>query len=136
ALTKHTRRKRPGASTLRCPAAERSVLYPLCPLCVRFCMSVETSHAPSPAHRCLGLDRCERRCRPRPVQSSFRTRPLAVARLSSLGDELDEVHERLGRFLETAPRVEFELAVKLVAARKDVGARQAAERETRAIGAA
>jgi len=31
-------------------------------------MSVETSYAPSPAHRCLGLDRSERRCRPRPVQ--------------------------------------------------------------------
>src|SRR6185437_15029641 len=101
-------------------------------------MSVETSYATSPAHRCLWLDRCERRCWPRPVQSSFRTRStrLAVAHLSSLGDELDEVHERLGRLLETAPRVEFQLAVKLVATREDVGARQAAERETRAIGAA
>src|SRR6185437_14106511 len=44
--------------------AERSVLCPPCPRFVRFSMSVETSYAPSPAHRCLGLDRSERRCRP------------------------------------------------------------------------
>jgi len=69
AFTKHTRPKGPGASALPRPAAERSVLCPLCPRCVRFFMSVETSYAPSPTHRCLGLDRCERRCRPRPVQS-------------------------------------------------------------------
>src|SRR5579862_8013309 len=69
AFTKHTRRKGPGASALPRPAAERSVLCPLCPRFVRFFMSLETSYAPSPAHRCLGLDRCERRCRPRPVQS-------------------------------------------------------------------
>jgi len=42
----------------------------LCPIL----LSVETSHAPSPVDRCLGLDRSERRCRPRPVQSPFRTR--------------------------------------------------------------
>jgi len=44
AFQKHTRRKRPPASALPRPAAERSVLCPKCPRCVRFSMSVETSH--------------------------------------------------------------------------------------------
>src|SRR5579864_2957934 len=44
AFTKHTRRKRPPASPLPPPAAERSVLCRVCPRCVRFPMSVETSH--------------------------------------------------------------------------------------------
>src|SRR5579872_3222393 len=79
AFTKHTRRKRPPASALPRPAAERSVLCRLCPRFVRFFMSVETSYAPSAAHRCLGLDRPERRCPPRPVQSSFRMRSTSPA---------------------------------------------------------
>src|SRR6185437_10226451 len=65
-------------------AAEWSVLCPLCTRCVRFSMSVETSHTPSPVHRCPGLDRPERRCRPRPVQSSFRTRSNRAASVFDL----------------------------------------------------
>src|SRR6185437_752760 len=42
-------------------------------------------HATSPADRCLGLDCAERRCRPRPVQSSFRTRSTKMVRLISAG---------------------------------------------------
>jgi len=40
---------RPGCCSCGPPAAERSVLCPVCPRCVRFSMRVETSHAPSPA---------------------------------------------------------------------------------------
>src|SRR5690348_2457872 len=50
--------------------------------------------------------------------------------------ELHELHQRLRRLLQPAARVELELAVELVPAGKDVRARQSAERELRAIGAA
>src|SRR6476469_1259283 len=53
-----------------------------------------------------------------------------------LGEDLYQVHQSLGRLLESTTRVEFDLAVKVVAAGEDVRARQAAERELRAIRAA
>src|SRR6185312_3684919 len=56
----------PQHLTSPCSRAVRalSAVSALCPIL----LSVETSHAPSPVDRCLGLDCSERRCRPRPVQ--------------------------------------------------------------------
>src|SRR6185312_11154437 len=54
----------PQHLTSPCSRAVRalSAVSALCPIL----LSVETSHAPSPADRRLGLDCAERRCRPRP----------------------------------------------------------------------
>src|SRR3569833_3302869 len=43
------------------------------------------------------------------------------------------MHQRFGRLLETATRIELELTVKFVAAREDVRARLSAERQLRAV---
>src|SRR6185295_17079771 len=49
------------------------------------------------------------------VWDGFDLRVRQVARASVFfRDNLDQLHQRLGRFLEPAARVEFELAVKVV----------------------
>lgn len=44
--------------------------------------------------------------------------------LTFLSPDLHKVHERLGRLLETFPRIEFELPVKIMSAGEEVRSRQ------------
>src|SRR6185312_1774052 len=54
----------------------------------------------------------------------------------SLGDELHQMQQGLCGLLQPAARVELQLAVELVAAGEDVGARESAERQLGPVRAA
>src|SRR3954452_13640739 len=54
----------------------------------------------------------------------------------SFDEDLHQVKQRLRRLLQSATRVEFEAAVKVLAARENVGARKAAKRQLRPVRSA
>src|SRR3984885_3054675 len=87
--------------------------------------------------------------RARPAARTSRRREARIARTGgrpapstrvrsamTLDKDLHEVHERLGGLLESATGIEFQPAVKVVAAGEDVRTRQPPEGEARAVGAA
>src|SRR6185437_13321735 len=56
--------------------------------------------------------------------------------LSALREDLNEMHQSLGRFLQPATRIEFQFAMELVPAREQVGAGKAAKGQLGTVRAA